>query len=160
MTCFSCQLFSIKFDCLVGTIAKGAALLHQEGAREVYACTTHAVFRYNVCYINRLFLLMVCCETLLWWHFVVNMQQGPIINWLFSLKFWLSSLFHILAYTGEKKSVDASCFKHPFTQKNLHTNRNGFRIVEKLNTNEYKLFKDFREAWTLPQQSEFPLITG
>ncbi|XP_031247256.1 ribose-phosphate pyrophosphokinase 1 isoform X2 [Pistacia vera] len=28
-----------------GTIAKGAALLHQEGAREVYACTTHAVFR-------------------------------------------------------------------------------------------------------------------
>ncbi|XP_058759291.1 ribose-phosphate pyrophosphokinase 2, chloroplastic-like [Vicia villosa] len=29
-----------------GTIAKGAALLHQEGAREVYACTTHAVFRY------------------------------------------------------------------------------------------------------------------
>ncbi|KAL3356229.1 hypothetical protein AABB24_017089 [Solanum stoloniferum] len=27
-----------------GTIAKGAALLHQEGAREVYACTTHAVF--------------------------------------------------------------------------------------------------------------------
>lgn len=29
-----------------GTIAKGAALLHQEGAREVYACCTHAVFRY------------------------------------------------------------------------------------------------------------------
>ncbi|KDO53829.1 hypothetical protein CISIN_1g018472mg [Citrus sinensis] len=28
-----------------GTIAKGAALLHQEGAREVYACCTHAVFR-------------------------------------------------------------------------------------------------------------------
>ncbi|XP_017247759.1 ribose-phosphate pyrophosphokinase 1 isoform X2 [Daucus carota subsp. sativus] len=28
-----------------GTIANGAALLHQEGAREVYACTTHAVFR-------------------------------------------------------------------------------------------------------------------
>ncbi|MCI22957.1 ribose-phosphate pyrophosphokinase 5 chloroplastic-like, partial [Trifolium medium] len=27
------------------TISKGAALLHQEGAREVYACTTHAVFR-------------------------------------------------------------------------------------------------------------------
>ncbi|CAN7063304.1 unnamed protein product [Brassica rapa subsp. trilocularis] len=27
-----------------GTISKGAALLHQEGAREVYACTTHAVF--------------------------------------------------------------------------------------------------------------------
>ncbi|XP_016478361.2 ribose-phosphate pyrophosphokinase 1 [Nicotiana tabacum] len=26
-----------------GTIAKGAALLHQEGAREVYACCTHAV---------------------------------------------------------------------------------------------------------------------
>lgn len=29
-----------------GTIAKGAALLHEEGAREVYACCTHAVFRY------------------------------------------------------------------------------------------------------------------
>lgn len=29
-----------------GTISKGAALLHQEGAREVYACCTHAVFRY------------------------------------------------------------------------------------------------------------------
>ncbi|KAK9273104.1 hypothetical protein L1049_017911 [Liquidambar formosana] len=28
----------------IGTIAKGAALLHQEGAREVYACSTHAVF--------------------------------------------------------------------------------------------------------------------
>ncbi|KAH7864119.1 hypothetical protein Vadar_026001 [Vaccinium darrowii] len=27
-----------------GTIAKGAALLHDEGAREVYACSTHAVF--------------------------------------------------------------------------------------------------------------------
>ncbi|XP_010919859.2 ribose-phosphate pyrophosphokinase 1 isoform X1 [Elaeis guineensis] len=27
-----------------GTIAKGAALLHREGAREVYACCTHAVF--------------------------------------------------------------------------------------------------------------------
>ena len=27
-----------------GTIAKGAALLHKEGAREVYACSTHAVF--------------------------------------------------------------------------------------------------------------------
>ena len=31
---------------VTGTIAKGAALLHQEGAREVYACSTHAVFRY------------------------------------------------------------------------------------------------------------------
>ncbi|XP_073014443.1 ribose-phosphate pyrophosphokinase 1 [Typha latifolia] len=27
-----------------GTIAKGAELLHHEGAREVYACSTHAVF--------------------------------------------------------------------------------------------------------------------
>ncbi|KAG6792048.1 hypothetical protein POTOM_001187 [Populus tomentosa] len=27
-----------------GTIANGAALLHEEGAREVYACCTHAVF--------------------------------------------------------------------------------------------------------------------
>ncbi|XP_030966267.1 ribose-phosphate pyrophosphokinase 1 [Quercus lobata] len=27
-----------------GTISKGAVLLHQEGAREVYACSTHAVF--------------------------------------------------------------------------------------------------------------------
>ncbi|WJX94898.1 ribose-phosphate pyrophosphokinase 1 [Trifolium repens] len=27
-----------------GTIAKGAALLHEEGAREVYACCTHGVF--------------------------------------------------------------------------------------------------------------------
>eukprot|EP00252_Welwitschia_mirabilis_P007607 TRINITY_DN19144_c0_g1_i1.p1 TRINITY_DN19144_c0_g1~~TRINITY_DN19144_c0_g1_i1.p1 ORF type:complete len:413 (+),score=80.93 TRINITY_DN19144_c0_g1_i1:364-1602(+) len=27
-----------------GTISNGAALLHQEGAREVYACSTHAVF--------------------------------------------------------------------------------------------------------------------
>ncbi|KAG6628452.1 hypothetical protein I3843_14G016100 [Carya illinoinensis] len=27
-----------------GTISKGASLLHQEGAREVYACSTHAVF--------------------------------------------------------------------------------------------------------------------
>ncbi|XP_048500790.1 ribose-phosphate pyrophosphokinase 2, chloroplastic isoform X2 [Beta vulgaris subsp. vulgaris] len=28
-----------------GTITKGAELLHEEGAREVYACCTHAVFR-------------------------------------------------------------------------------------------------------------------
>lgn len=33
---------------MIGTIAKGAALLHQEGAREVYACCTHAVFRYQL----------------------------------------------------------------------------------------------------------------
>jgi phosphoribosylpyrophosphate synthetase len=32
----------------LGTIAKGAELLHQEGAREVYACCTHAVFRYAI----------------------------------------------------------------------------------------------------------------
>ncbi|KAL2322923.1 hypothetical protein Fmac_027302 [Flemingia macrophylla] len=32
------------FPVLFGTIAKGAALLHEEGAREVYACCTHAVF--------------------------------------------------------------------------------------------------------------------
>ncbi|KAG6399215.1 hypothetical protein SASPL_140691 [Salvia splendens] len=30
-----------------GTIAKGAELLHEVGAREVYACSTHAVFRYD-----------------------------------------------------------------------------------------------------------------
>ncbi|KAJ0445919.1 putative ribose-phosphate diphosphokinase [Helianthus annuus] len=30
-----------------GTISKGAELLHEEGAREVYACCTHGVFRYN-----------------------------------------------------------------------------------------------------------------
>jgi len=48
--------------CLIGTIAKGAALLHQEGAREVYACTTHAVFRYNVRLysFNNLFQFVVC----------------------------------------------------------------------------------------------------
>lgn len=28
-----------------GTIANSAALLHAEGAKEVYACCTHAVFR-------------------------------------------------------------------------------------------------------------------
>jgi ribose-phosphate pyrophosphokinase len=28
-----------------GTITNGAALLHQEGAKEVYACCTHAVLR-------------------------------------------------------------------------------------------------------------------
>nr|GFC73216.1 ribose-phosphate pyrophosphokinase 1-like [Tanacetum cinerariifolium] len=32
-----CVLFS-------GTISKGAELLHEEGAREVYACCTHGVF--------------------------------------------------------------------------------------------------------------------
>lgn len=30
-----------------GTITSAAALLHQEGAKAVYACCTHAVFRYN-----------------------------------------------------------------------------------------------------------------
>jgi len=33
------------FVCFPGTIYNGAALLHAEGAREVYACCTHAVFR-------------------------------------------------------------------------------------------------------------------
>lgn len=43
---------------VIGTIAKGAALLHQEGAREVYACCTHAVFRYQ---LNLLaFNLLLC----------------------------------------------------------------------------------------------------
>ncbi|XP_057840808.1 ribose-phosphate pyrophosphokinase 1 isoform X2 [Cryptomeria japonica] len=32
-----------------GTITNGAALLHQEGAREVYACSTHAVFSLQFC---------------------------------------------------------------------------------------------------------------
>lgn len=43
----------------IGTISKGAALLHQEGAREVYACTTHAVFRYTLGFkfCNNLFQL-------------------------------------------------------------------------------------------------------
>ena len=36
----------VNFLSFLGTIAKGAALLHQEGAREVYACCTHAVFRF------------------------------------------------------------------------------------------------------------------
>jgi phosphoribosylpyrophosphate synthetase len=35
-----------------GTIANSAALLHQEGAREVYACCTHAVFRYILSWSN------------------------------------------------------------------------------------------------------------
>lgn len=41
------SLFEMPMSALLylGTIAKGAALLHQEGAREVYACSTHAVFR-------------------------------------------------------------------------------------------------------------------
>lgn len=43
----SINIFDVNTaNCFGGTIAKGAALLHQEGAREVYACTTHAVFRY------------------------------------------------------------------------------------------------------------------
>jgi len=33
---------------LTGTITNSAALLHAEGAREVYACCTHAVFRWDV----------------------------------------------------------------------------------------------------------------
>jgi ribose-phosphate pyrophosphokinase len=40
------KIFMFSFAPFLGTIAKGAELLHQEGAREVYACTTHAVFRY------------------------------------------------------------------------------------------------------------------
>lgn len=51
---------SVNLKCMwvIGTIAKGAALLHQEGAREVYACCTHAVFRYQ---LNLLaFNLLLC----------------------------------------------------------------------------------------------------
>lgn len=49
---------------VIGTIAKGAALLHQVGAREVYACCTHAVFRYLNCYSKCFFSLMFL------WHLV------------------------------------------------------------------------------------------
>lgn len=44
--CCSCNKVLLFGLWLIGTITKGAALLHQEGAREVYACSTHAVFRY------------------------------------------------------------------------------------------------------------------
>jgi len=37
------NLWNVIFN--LGTIVNGAALLHAEGAREVYACCTHAVFR-------------------------------------------------------------------------------------------------------------------
>ncbi|KAI3693759.1 hypothetical protein L1987_76711 [Smallanthus sonchifolius] len=40
-----------------GTISKGAALLHEEGAREVYACCTHGVF--SCCYSRLSFLPQV-----------------------------------------------------------------------------------------------------
>ncbi|KAE9607395.1 putative ribose-phosphate diphosphokinase [Lupinus albus] len=45
-----------------GTIAKGAALLHEEGAREVYACCIHAVFRYcfQLCALFSLLLITYC----------------------------------------------------------------------------------------------------
>ncbi|KAG8485225.1 hypothetical protein CXB51_021362 [Gossypium anomalum] len=40
-TCSPCKFKHISYP---GTIAKGATVLHQEGAREVYACCSHAVF--------------------------------------------------------------------------------------------------------------------
>lgn len=43
--CWTIEIEIVAFYEL-GTIAKGAELLHHEGAREVYACSTHAVFRY------------------------------------------------------------------------------------------------------------------
>ena len=43
---FGCINVAASLD-YAGTIANSAALLHQEGAREVYACCTHAVFRYG-----------------------------------------------------------------------------------------------------------------
>lgn len=45
---FVLKLINICLLFATGTISKGAALLHQEGAREVYACCTHAVFRYKL----------------------------------------------------------------------------------------------------------------
>lgn len=36
----------MHFVSVSGTITNSAALLHEEGAREVYACCTHAVFRW------------------------------------------------------------------------------------------------------------------
>lgn len=53
-----------------GTIAKGAALLHQEGAREVYACSTHAVFRY----------VMLGSSLSVFWTFLKS------LNWLMLLE--------------------------------------------------------------------------
>lgn len=52
-----------------GTIAKGAALLHQEGAREVYACSIHAVFRYHILLIPFLqpFQCMIRLFWFMWW---------------------------------------------------------------------------------------------
>lgn len=44
-----------------GTITNAAALLKEKGARAVYACCTHAVFRYfnNLLILHVLYLL--CC---------------------------------------------------------------------------------------------------
>lgn len=54
------KIFHTK--CYAGTIAKGAALLHQEGAREVYACSTHAVFRYHVHILAKVYQLLFFLE--------------------------------------------------------------------------------------------------
>jgi hypothetical protein len=53
----------------IGTIAKGAALLHQEGAREVYACSTHAVFRYCKREVGN------CTGVSLHWYSFSNIQK-------------------------------------------------------------------------------------
>jgi len=107
-----------KIGCHVGTIAKGAALLHQEGAREVYACTTHAVFRYNSCYISQLFLLMICCKTL---SMVTscgesatraNYQQILFLEVL--IEFYVSLFWHI---QGKRNWWTQAVLKIPYIQK-------------------------------------------
>lgn len=67
-----CWQFSIPFLNelhVVGTISKGAALLHQEGAREVYACCTHAVFRYQL--PLKRFIFFVYLSRCMSWLFAV-----------------------------------------------------------------------------------------
>lgn len=70
----------MKCSFAVGTIAKGAALLHQEGAREVYACCTHAVFRYHLASVWS-FLLSL---SMLGWSFL----STPVVKLLFPSLIW------------------------------------------------------------------------
>lgn len=101
------------FILVVGTITKGAALLHEEGAREVYACCTHAVFRYNIClwHLFCFFDFFRCKKKLglivnLLLHGIVNYSYSYVMLWLYLQYLFIFHELDNFNYIG----VDAKCY--------------------------------------------------
>lgn len=89
-----CMKIATSLD-YVGTIANSAALLHQEGAREVYACCTHAVFRYGS--VTQFVALTKCLSG------IFQLMAGPLWNILEFLEGSIAWYITLYLLHGEVK---------------------------------------------------------